>query len=520
MTLLLWVAGLALAFALASTLALYSYGRFARRSRGPVSHALPRATDATALDRLIGPLESRHPGRSGLALVLDNAEALGLMVRSARLAGRSLDLMYYIWRDDTGGRLIARELIAAADRGVRVRLLLDDVNVQGFDPKFIALDKHPRIEVRLFNPIRARRGMIGRGIEMLLGLVRFNRRMHCKLWLADGRLAMTGGRNIGSIYLANNGRRPVSCDADLLMLGKLVQESESFFDRYWNSGIALPMTALWKYSPLALGRLRARLDREARGATAQAMLGAIDPVMAGHLPADAGGLPLLPPAGRLHWTERARMLSDPPEKALGHGRDRWLPEALYPALAGARRSLHIVTPYFVPGREGMTQLAGLARRGVAVRIVTNALAATDHAIVHGAYRRYRRPLLAAGASLYEFVPGTSEGRQPEMLHSKLFVADDAACFVGSFNFDLRSAFLNTEMGIYSEDPGLVAEVLAECNRLSAPERAWRLRLDGRVLRWQRAEDGSATAEFRDPEAPALRRGASWVIGHLPIHSQL
>jgi len=519
MTFLLWVAGLALAFAVASVLALYSYGRFARRSRGPVSHALPRSADATALDRLVGPLERRNPGCTGLSLVLDNAEALGLLVRSARMAGRSLDLMYYIWRDDTGGRLIARELIAAADRGVRVRLLLDDVNVQGFDPKFIALDKHPRIEVRLFNPIRARRSMIGRGLEMLLGLVRFNRRMHCKLWLADGRMALTGGRNIGSIYLASNGRRPVSRDADLLMLGKLVQDAEALYDRYWNSGIALPMTALWKHSQVALGRLRARLDRELRGETARAMLAAIGPLPAASGTPDAGQA-LLPAPERLHWTERARLLADPPEKALGHGRDRWLPEALYPALAGAERSMRIVTPYFVPGREGMAQLATMARQGIAVQVVTNALAATDHTVVHGAYRRYRRPLLAAGVALHEFTPGGGDAGPEEMLHSKLFVADGAACFVGSFNFDLRSMFLNTEMGVYCEEPGLVDEVLAECERLAAPERSWRLQLDGRVLRWHREGYGSGLPLIRDPEAPALRRGASWVIGHLPIHSQL
>jgi len=539
MTWLYWIVGLGLGFVSASALALYSYGRFARRSRGAPSHALPVAEADTALDRLIAPLHAEHPGQTGVSLVLDNAEAFAQRVLSLRAAGRSLDVMTYIWRDDTGGRLIAAEVLAAADRGVRVRLLLDDVNTHGLDPKFVALDKHPGIEVRLFNPIRARRSTIGRGLEILLGLVRYNRRMHCKLWLADGRLAITGGRNIGTVYLARDPgpelRSPASRDADLLMLGALAEEAAEIFDRYWNSGIALPMRALWPRATVSLGRLRERLRREATGAQGAAMLAGLE------------GASILPDPARLHWTAGARLLADPPEKALGHGREHWLPQRLAEAMGSTRTSLRLVTPYFVPGREGLAALVALARRGVRVQIVTNALAATNHTVVHGAYRRYRRPLLAAGAAVHEFAPGgggsgpgapagrplsapgladsmaasVAGGPRPqEMLHAKLLVADAALCFVGSFNFDLRSAFLNTEMGVACTDPHLVAEVLAEIERLAAPEAAWRLHLDGRVLRWEGAVRGPALPVIRDPEASAVRRGTSWVIGHLPIHSQL
>lgn len=392
MTLIIWLAGVAAGFAAASLLALYSYGRFARNARGAPADMLPRAEAATEIDRALAPLEAAHPGESGIACLFDAHAALVRRVASVREAGRSLDLMYYIWRDDLAGRMLAREVLAAADRGVRVRLLLDDVNVQGFDPKYLALNGHPNIEVRLFNPGRSRRTALGRGVEMVLCLVRFNRRMHCKLWLADGRLAITGGRNIGNIYFDTAApRRRIARDADLLLAGPVAHQTGNVFDGFWNSGLALPITALWRNYEAGLDRFRARIESEAQGNAARRLLRL------------AEGATLLP-AGGLVWTRAIRLLADPPGKALGRGRDGWLPAALVPILEGAQASVQIVSPYFVPGAEGMGRLIRMARSGVQVQIVTNALTATDQTIVHGAYRRYRRPLLAAGARLFEFAP--------------------------------------------------------------------------------------------------------------------
>ncbi len=510
MILLAWLAAAVLFFAAASVLALYSYGRFARMAQGAPSQMLPLAdadaAEATALDRLLAPLERAAPGATGVACIFDAGDALAHRVASARAAGRSLDLMYYIWRDDPGGRMAARELLAAADRGVRVRLLLDDINAQGFDPKYLALDAHPRIEVRLFNPIRTRRTALGRGVEMALCLVRFNRRMHCKLWLADGRLAITGGRNIGNVYFgAHAARKRATRDADVMIAGPVARETGVVFDDYWNSGLALPITALWKNKEAGLDRFRAAIEAEAQGRAWRRMMAAAE-----------GAQPL--PERGLRWTQAIRLLVDPPAKALGRGRDGWLPAALEPLLNDARDSIRIVSPYFVPGAGGMAQLTDLARRGVRVEIVTNALTATDHTIVHGAYRRYRRALLGAGARIFEFAPRGRTGRRGEMLHSKIFIVDDDRAFVGSFNFDLRSAFLNTEMGIVVSDPEVLAELRDEVARLMAPEASYALQLDGRVLRWWRGRAGPPS--LHDPEAPALRRGASWAIGHLPIHSFL
>ena len=507
MTWLLWMALVAALFALASAIALYSYGRFAKRARGAPSRALVPGAEETALDRAVTPLTAANRGRTGLCAVSDNAESFALRARSARAAGRSLDMLYYIWRDDMTGRLMARELVAAADRGVRVRLLLDDINAQGFDPSYLALNGHPRIEVRLFNPIRNRRSPLRRGIELVLGVVRFNRRMHCKAWLADGRIGLIGGRNIGDVDLgAARGRVRDGRDVDLLVLGAALTRAETVFDAYWNSGLALPISALWRDYASDLPRCRRALDAEAEAPRARAFL-------AEALPDDAPAAFL--PAERLSWTASARVLADPPEKALGTRRERWMPEAIEAVMDGARDCVTLVTPYFVPGREGLARLRDLAGRGVAVRVFTNSLAATNHMVVHGAYRRYRRPLLAAGVKIHEFAPGAPPGQGGEMLHSKILIVDGARGFVGSFNFDLRSAFLNTEMGVIFDAPQLVAELEAEIAHDADPARSYGLVLDGRQLRW--SGGGLAGVMMHEPGARAFRRGVSWVIGHLPIH---
>ena len=230
-------------FFLASLLTLYSYGRFAERAQGEPSTALAVSDNGTPLDTLAVPLATERPGQSGLMLLDGNLDAFAIRALTARRAGRSLDLQYYIWKDDLTGRLLVGEIVKAADRGVRVRLLLDDINAYGHDRTYLALESHPNITVRLFNPSRAREGAIRRAIEMLLRAVSATRRMHNKAWIADGRLAVVGGRNIGDAYFdaapAANFR-----DLDLLLLGPAVRQTEAIFDDYWNSRAVIPIAAL------------------------------------------------------------------------------------------------------------------------------------------------------------------------------------------------------------------------------------------------------------------------------------
>uniref|UniRef100_UPI0034D18131 phospholipase D-like domain-containing protein n=1 Tax=Desertibaculum subflavum TaxID=2268458 RepID=UPI0034D18131 len=246
-------------FVAASLFAVYAYGRFAKRAQGIPSQAFPVADDAeTALDHLIAPLTTAHREESGLALLADNVDAFAVRALTARRAGRSLDLQSYMWRNDLTGRLMVNEIVQAADRGVRVRLLLDDLNARGHDRFLLALDRHPNIEIRLFNPGVVREGPIKRAIELMLRAFAINRRMHNKAWIADGRVAIVGGRNVGDAYFdadqAANFR-----DLDVLMLGPVVQQTETVFDRFWNSRAAIPIRKLWRVRVARLPRTRRRL---------------------------------------------------------------------------------------------------------------------------------------------------------------------------------------------------------------------------------------------------------------------
>ena len=508
---LLWIVVAAGATGLASWLAHRSYRRFLRKSRGPASKSLPRGDVATKLDALLDLLEAQNPGQSGLATLLDNSDAFAARALSAAQAGRSLDLMYYIWRTDVTGWLLLDALVAAADRGVRVRLLLDDVNVQGFDPAFLALTGHPMIEVRLFNPTRNRGHVFRRTVEMLLGLARFNRRMHGKLWIADGRLAIIGGRNIGDTYFsALDADTRHSIDADMLLVGPKVNEMSALFDSYWNLGLSLPILALWPGFKTNLSKFCTRLACEVRTPPSRRYL-------ARTLDGRTAETVL---AGRLYWTDTVQLLADPPDKAYGNHSAPWMSTAIADILLRAQTEVRLITPYFVPGRAGIAGLTGLAERGVRVSLLTNALSATDMLLVHGAYRRYRGALLTAGAVIHEFSPIPKKGRKRDVLHSKVFVIDGRQAIVGSLNFDLRSAFTNTELGLLFEHPVLVAEIARMIDALSAPDQAYAVSRSDNALHWTVARPGLPAVMFVEPEASGPQRTISWLVGLLPIQAYL
>ena len=508
---LLWTLMGALVTGIASFLAHRSYRQFLRKARGPASQSLGRGEVPTELDKLIDPLEAHNEGQSGLATLLDNSDAFAARALSAGHAGRTLDLMYYIWNTDVTGWLLLDCLVAAADRGVRIRLLLDDVNVQGFDRAFLALIGHPLIEVRLFNPTRNRGHVIRRTFEMLLGLARFNRRMHGKLWIADGRLAIIGGRNIGDTYFgALDADIRHSIDADMLLVGPKVDAVAALFDSYWNLGLSMPILALWPGFKLNLTAFRTRLARHVGSAPSRHYL-------AQTLDGRRAEAVL---TGRLHWTDKVQLLADPPDKAYGNHSAPWMSTAIADILTNAQTEVRLITPYFVPGRAGIAGLTRLAARGVRVSLLTNALSATDMLLVYGAYRRYRSALLAAGAAIHEFSPVPVPGRKRDMLHSKVFVIDGTQAIIGSLNFDLRSAFTNTELGLLFEHPVLVAEIARMIDRLSAPDHAYAVSSANHTLQWVVSRPGQPTLMFVEPEATALQRAISWLVGLLPIQAYL
>ena len=508
-----------LVFAAASLLAAYSYGRFARRARGEVSLALPTVEGETPLDRGAADLAARAPGKSGLAMLSENLDAFAARGLAARGAGRSLDLMYYIWHSDLTGGLLANELIAAADRGVRVRVLLDDINAHGQDSVHLALDFHRNIEVRMFNPSRARTGSLRRGLELAFRAFRATRRMHNKAWIADGRLAIVGGRNIGDEYF-DAAERANFHDLDLMLLGPVVKEAEQVFDAYWNSASAIPIRSLSaKSGDSGLETLRAQLSelaaREAGG-----------PFLA-RVRERASVVVMCGDAVPVHWTDRAKIVADPAEKAVGRKSGNWLMAELYPVIKAAKTDVEITSPYFVPGEEGTRALVDLARSGAKVSVLTNSLAATDVAAVHGGYMPCRVPLIEGGVRLFELQPHArpSElslfGSSAASLHTKAFSVDDRHGFIGSFNFDPRSATLNTEMGVLFEHPMLVREMSELFARETVPQASYRLALanDG-SLRWHGETGGRPVTFDRDPEASVFRRLAARIVGLLPVRSQL
>ncbi|WP_423458545.1 phospholipase D family protein [Ottowia sp. VDI28] len=505
-----------------SVLALWSWGHFAQRARGQPSTALPVAADATRLDRLIAPLlAAQAPGASGAALISHPEQAFVARARGARAAERSLDVQYYIWRHDLTGRLLENELLAAADRGVRVRLLIDDMNVAGRDDILLAMDAHPNLEVRIFNPARSRAGGLRRAIEMGLRFVGFNRRMHNKAWIADNRLAIVGGRNVGDEYFGASENTNFQ-DADLLMVGPAVAQTSAIFDAFWNSAAVVPLGALHEGS--------ARLSPEALAAERRKWLAEVgaQPWVKALAANDDTDERLRRGAVTFYWTPNLRVVSDPPEKAapVASRRERaaWLLYDVNALLYSARHDSWLISPYFVPGEAGTLMLAGQAARGMQVRVLTNSLAANDVPLVHAGYIDYRAALLAQGVSLYELKPGASSpdreliGSSGASLHTKAFVVDGQRGFVGSFNFDPRSAQLNTEMGVMFDHPALAAEVKQMFDHGTRPESAWRVTLaeDG-SLRWHGAAGRVWTEE---PETGAGLRLLVWLMSFLPIESQL
>lgn len=446
-------------------------------------------------------------GKSGLLLVADNRDALAVRVLAARTATTTLDLMYYILRDDRSGGLLLKEIVAAADRGVKVRLLIDDINPQLNDETYLSLNSHDNIELRLFNPAGMRNGSIFRWLELISRAFALTRRMHAKAFIADRHIAIVGGRNIGDEYFdqAQTNFR----DLDLLMLGRAVDDTVAIFERYWSCDAARPLHLLHptvrRRSVHAL-RLAERDAGEVIGS-----FETIDEFVAAH--------------GGLHWADGTRVLADPPEKVRGRGFRSWLMRELMPLIQSAERRLEIVSPYFIPGRKGSAILADLERRGVSVTVLTNSLAATDVAAVHGAYANYRKRLLRAGVALYEFHPSGRPkrisifGSKGASLHTKAFTVDERLGFIGSLNFDPRSVSLNAEMGVIFEDPDLVAALLAHFEAERDPDISYRLTLEGNRLRWNRSK-GEKKLRYGEPKASIGRRLLAFIVRWLPIESQL
>ena len=472
-------------------------------------------TGATRLGRAVAPLVAAHPGVSGVYGLADGRDAFSARALLARAAERSLDVQYYIWRNDITGTLLFDALRAAAARGVRVRLLLDDNNTAGLDPTLALLDAVPNIEVRLFNPFVMRQSRL---LGYLTDFARLNRRMHNKSYTADGQATIIGGRNIGDEYFGAAGE-VLFADLDVLAIGPVVGAVAADFDRYWNSASAYPLRLLVPPTgaddAAGLARAAARIEQAPAAQAYQVAMrdsSFVADLTQRRLP--------------IEWAA-TRLVSDDPAKALGKAapESRVAPQ-LRQLFGTPATELSLVSPYFVPGEEGADELAAMARRGVAVRILTNSLEATDVAAVHSGYAKWRRQLLAAGVSLYELRRSWPQddkerragplGSSASSLHAKTFAVDRQRLFIGSYNFDPRSSRLNTEMGFVIDSP-VMAQRLSSTLQNGVADRAYEVKLapDGSLF-WIERKQGAVIRYDTEPGTGFWQRLGVRLMSWLPI----
>lgn len=480
-----------------------------------------RGADDTPLARAIAPLLKINPGLSGVHPLIEGYDAFAARMVLADAAERSLDVQYYIWEADLSGTLLFDALRRAAERGVRVRLLLDDNRTADVEPMLAELDAHPRIEVRLFNPFVIRGSRL---IGYVTDFARLNRRMHNKSFTADGRATVIGGRNIADRYFATMAGS-LFMDFDVLAVGTAADAVAADFDRYWACGSSYPAAAILRATTPAEQELtRARAAKLIEGAGARAFLDAVRDHHAVGALLD----------GRLAFDWAAvRLLSDDPAKGLGASpRGGLLIDHLEDALGPPRRELRIVSGYLVPSAANVRLFTEMAARGVCVTMLTNGFRAANVKPVFAAYSRWRRPLLAAGIRLFEVrnpAPGAPFGKAggsgltgslgssgAAFLHAKTFGVDRDRVFIGSFNFDPRSARLNTEQGFVIESPALAARM---ADRLAAilPETSCEVHLgdDGRLF-WTEELNGRTVRHDTEPGANRVARAGMRVLSHLRL----
>ncbi len=489
------------------------------------SYAFDRPEETT-LGKAAAELQSRHPGLSGYRLIQGGVSALMTRAAMADLAERSIDAQYYVYQPDAAGAFLLERLIAAAERGVRVRLLLDDYML-GFEDVALAklVDAHPQIEIRVFNPF-PNRVRWTRPLQLALALDRLGTRMHNKVFVADGQKAVIGGRNIGDHYFeaqeTSNFR-----DVDVLASGPIVREIGRQFDDYWNSPLAVPVAAFGVTLSERWGERErselARLASEPQGPHAQYALRKQEFTER-----------LLEGASDLVWASATSIAERPVREASNAGKTARSQSEISRTLAdvrnGVQKEIVIVMAYYVPGRRGVEIMADLVARGVKVRILTNSLASTDVVAVHAGYAPYRTALLGAGVELHEF---RADAERPaprdhvmrrastdSALHAKVIVYDRRTIWIGSANADPRSRRLNTETGLLIDSEELAERLVKGLERDFSPRQSWRLALEGDAagharMVWTGEVDGNPVRLTDEPGGGVGRGLEYWFYSILP-----
>ena len=465
-------------------------------------------------------------GESAFHLIQTGRDALAARLALLDQARYSIDMQYYMVRDDSSTQLIIQHLLQAADRGVRLRLLVDDIYGLKRDRILATLSAHPKIEVRVFNPFLARGRANPMRLFEFLQKSSLNRRMHNKLLVVDNAALVVGGRNLGNEYFDSEAETEFT-DLDVLTLGPVVHQASLSFDEYWNHPLAVPVRAFLRNEPSEehLALMRARL------------MGLMAQLRRNQYPSRFMST-FMAEGIRSHNLSfhrgRARMLYDRPEKvtnqASGLFRGVHIAAELYPAIARTEREILLVSAYFVPGPRLRELLRKQVNAGVRVRLLTNSLAATDVSYVHGAYSRWRETLIRQGVEVYELRPLPKKplpsfhliGSSRSSLHAKALILDSRQVFIGSMNLDPRSVYLNTETGILIDCPELAVDLRASFERMMLPDMSYQVHAGdepGQLL-WSGRQEGRAVQLQRDPGAGFWRRWKAAFLGKMVPESML
>ena len=476
---------------------------------------------STKIGRLFEKEAVMHPGKSGFKLIPYGQDAFTARIAMARLAQKSLDLQYFLWKSDRVGLLLANEALKAADRGVKVRILLDDIEQSGRDDIVAAMDAHPNIQIRIFNPFAHRNSHL---LDFIGNFDRVNHRMHNKTIVIDNALVIIGGRNIGDHYFAV-GEHTNFRDLDIAAAGPVVRQISSVYDHFWNGKWSVPINALTErtYTKEDLLRIQKLMDQK---------IEKLDFPYPLNQDVKTLRKDMIRIRDSFIWAKGHYVWDDPDTMQIdADNQSNTMIQKLEQRVRSVKKSLHIESAYFVPRPIGMAALKRLQKRGAQVQIMTNSLASNDVIPAHAGYAGYRKELLEAGVELYELRPDAGANKVVNQqlitdtintgLHTKAMVFDDNAVFVGSFNLDPRSAAINTEGGLYIESPKIAKEVLAYMRGGVDLKSSYKVMIDseGKLI-WVTETDGKKVVYHSEPEADGWKRFQSGFIGILPVELQL
>ena len=484
----------------------------------PESSAYTDTGDTYLGKQLIG-LADQHPGEAGFYPMADGIDALASRLLLAERAERTIDAQYYLIKDDIVSHAFINALLRAADRGVRVRLLLDDIFTGGYDAGMAGLDSHPNFEIRIFNPF-ARRS--ARFMDGLTNFGRVNRRMHNKSFTVDNQVTIIGGRNIADEYFGAREDAKFG-DLDVMGIGPVVNDVSDMFDSYWSHERAAPIAAFADMpdDPAAeLERVRAKLAQSREQVRTSKYAEAVGDQVLEYVETDASVFTWAP------YT----LAVDSPDKAFKSKAKEAasITTPLRESLLSATSEAIIISPYFVPQKAGIEAISELQRKGINVTIITNSLAANNQSSVHGGYAPSRKPLLRSGVRIFE-VRADADVAGAELmatsgakatLHTKAFIVDRREIFIGSFNFDPRSARINTELGVIIRSPEM-SELTAKRIDAALAEQTYEVFLNEKgKLRWRGLENGQEVILDKEPQTTWSQRFVAGFMRILPIRSQL